>query len=152
MKTFSEWLFEKQFKHLKVKARYSQGNIVEVNIYINPNPKELQKTVNSRGLIDKKGNLYLFEENDYFIHSDIIEILKPILKLKVDNYNFNITEFQDMEFVPVQRYKNNIGVSESMRDYTYLNDSGDYGLRLFKKAEKKNPKLNFTFMPMSALR
>lgn len=151
MKTFSEWLFEKQFKQLKVKGSYTRGNIVEIKIFINPNSKELKQTVNARGVIDKKGNLYLFEENEWFIHEDIIDVLKPILKINATKHDFHYTEFQLMEAVPVQRRGNVIGVSESVRSEMYLGDSGQYGLMLFKKAAKKNPKLDFPFISIRSL-
>jgi hypothetical protein len=67
----------------KLLGDFSQGRFGKISFYVNPQKlNNFSKGV--RGIIDKKGNLYIWEGNEQFVHIDAVELLVKEKFIKVN--------------------------------------------------------------------
>lgn len=126
MINFKQYIAEKWVDGEEIET-YINGKNLYIEIFVNPSRNELNECGSDcRGVIDKKGNLYLSTKSDFVsrsttraIHTDIIEFLqrKKLLpqgpeKLFYGTFNDN----KKIEGVTVQRVGNKmeIAVGESV--------------------------------------
>lgn len=135
----------------------------DLEIFVNPSRKELNEC-HSRGIIDTDGNLYVVS-SDYseVIHSHILEALT-----KIDNKRF--PDQDSSSYYGDEKDKGPIKGITVERGYNsnkfYVGESASYWFRtkhespktlkliketakLFKKAKKKNPGLDFILKDIS---
>lgn len=127
-------------------------------IYLNPTSQELQSKEDSkgnRGVIDPEGNLYMeamligdYGSNSNIIHSTLIEHLqekKKFLEFGNPEKWYWADNGDCFEFgVCVQRYKDSADfyLAESYDNQIIVEYPKEIN-KIFKKAKKKNPYLNF---------
>lgn len=154
MKTFREWLTEKQFKKGSIVGLYTSG-IMEVTVFINPTIADWKILgPNTRGIISEKGDLYIatgsgaYKDGQLLIHADLIEYLRAVVPMGHFNADmFQNVEISEMRILPVQRFetKRAIYFSESLPEWNILGnpDEVKYIEKLYKKAKSKNKTLTF---------
>ena len=149
-------LFVEKFLDAEEVHKYSRGKKEKfyAEVFVNPSRRELKECgTYCRGIIDKKGNLFVIanigdDPRDVnqarFIHEDLFNFLKKRGIFKGTHFaeTWAFDEFIPEKGVCVQRFEttNKFYLSESV--IYDKNTIGDI-MEIFKKAEKKNPGLEF---------
>jgi len=144
MKTFKQYL-EALFGNTQI-IEFSLGKLQNITIYKNPTQDELFKCESeTRGLIDKSGNLYILKSGDY-IH---IDLLYGIFKLEGipisdDEYDeFTDKGPEEYGYFAVQRIRDTkaFAVGESL----FMPNISSITKKYYSKCKIKNPKFLFFY-------